>query len=140
MALDMTKSPPGPPRIGDIYTMSASGGIKAGSTLTAECLRENPIHIIASVTTPTNYGISKYDITDPSQLGLGTYAVVIVEKGKFKPERPSDYTPDKGGPSKGASTLEAGIINIDKAATGRFDDEEYYIVQVSGGVDVDRKR
>ncbi len=211
MALDMSKSPSGPPRIGDIYTMSASGGLRAGSTLTAECLQENPIHIITSVNTPTHRGFSKYDITDPSQLGLGTYAVVIVEKGKLEPKSFSGSRPDKKiskrpsidiatpprkydlctdkkkdmgclcvpcefpiygmqkssqyGPiagadvniikakesrlpnlsviyhtttSSGANTLEAGIINIDKAATGRFDDEEYYIVLVSGGVDVDR--
>ena len=82
MSVSMSKNPGGPPKVGDVYKMNASGGLKDGSQITAECLQDDPIHITARVNTPNDLGFSQYEITDPSQLDLKTYGIVVVEKGQ----------------------------------------------------------
>ena len=211
MTVSMSKSPGGPPSVGDTYTMSATGSLAADSQITAECLKNDPIHVIAYVSTPNDWGISRYEIVDPAQLTMDPYGIVVIEEDKrvnitkmtevmaegksgggatqdiIKPlraynkcekesatkscdcvpckymvygmQRTSQYGPIAGGDvtiisaaenekanphilyhtvtTSDRDTLKSGIINIDQNAMDRFEDDQYYIVRVEGGVDID---
>jgi len=211
MDLSMTKSPGGPPNVGDTYTMSARGRLLAESQITAECLKNDPIHVTAYVSTPNDWGISRYEIVDVGQLVMDPYGIVVVEeKQKMKIEYASNIDMQSGGADEGGhsytktprkynkckkesakkscqcvpcqfmvygmqrtsqygpiaggdvtiisaaddnkknprilyhtvttsdrDTLKSGIIDIDQDAMGYFEDEQYYIVRVAGGIDID---